>query len=131
VIDKVRHVKDIQLADFEYLKSQVGCAGLHAQGHHPVAHHAALPRRARRHQPRRLPRAGPGVLRRRGQSLWRRAASAGDAGCTYVQMDDTNLAYLCDEKMREAARQRGDDPNELPHRYAGSSTRWWRTSRPA
>jgi 5-methyltetrahydropteroyltriglutamate--homocysteine methyltransferase len=40
------------------------------------------------------------------------------AGCTYVQMDDTNLAYLCDEKMREAARQRGDDPNELPHRYA-------------
>jgi len=40
------------------------------------------------------------------------------AGCTYVQMDDTNLAYLCDEKMREAARQRGDDPNERPHRYA-------------
>jgi 5-methyltetrahydropteroyltriglutamate--homocysteine methyltransferase len=52
-----------------------------------------------------------------------------DAGCRYVQMDDTNMAYLCDEKMREAARQRGDDPNELPHRYAGSSTRWWRTSR--
>ena len=52
-----------------------------------------------------------------------------DAGCRYVQMDDTNLAYLCDEKMREAARQRGDDPNELPHRYAAaSSTRWWRTS---
>ena len=41
-----------------------------------------------------------------------------DAGCRYVQMDDTNLAYLCDDKMREAARQRGDDPNELPHRYA-------------
>ena len=40
------------------------------------------------------------------------------AGCTYVQMDDTNLAYLCDPKMREAARQRGDDPDELPHRYA-------------
>ncbi len=31
------------------------------------------------------------------------------AGCTYVQMDDTNLAYLCDPKMREgraAARRR-------------------------
>ena len=36
----------------------------------------------------------------------------------YVQMDDTNLAYLCDPKMREAARSRGDDPDELPHRYA-------------
>jgi 5-methyltetrahydropteroyltriglutamate--homocysteine methyltransferase len=33
-------------------------------------------------------------------------------------MDDTNLAYLCDDKMREAARARGDDPDELPHRYA-------------
>ena len=33
-------------------------------------------------------------------------------------MDDTNLAYLCDDTMRAAARQRGDDPDELPHRYA-------------
>ena len=44
--------------------------------------------------------------------------SLGEAGCTYVQLDDTNLAYLCDERMREGARQRGDDPNELPRRYA-------------
>ena len=40
------------------------------------------------------------------------------AGCTYVQLDDTNLAYLCDAKMREGARARGDDPDELPRRYA-------------
>ena len=40
------------------------------------------------------------------------------AGATYVQMDDTNLAYLCDEKMREEARARGDDLNELPHLHA-------------
>jgi 5-methyltetrahydropteroyltriglutamate--homocysteine methyltransferase len=45
-------------------------------------------------------------------------AALGRAGCTYVQLDDTNLAYLCDEKMREGARARGDDPNELPRRYA-------------
>jgi 5-methyltetrahydropteroyltriglutamate--homocysteine methyltransferase len=42
----------------------------------------------------------------------------GEAGCTYVQLDDTNLAYLCDPNMREGARKRGDDPNELPRRYA-------------
>jgi 5-methyltetrahydropteroyltriglutamate--homocysteine methyltransferase len=42
----------------------------------------------------------------------------GEAGCTYVQLDDTNLAYLCDPKMREGARSRGDDPSELPRRYA-------------
>src|SRR5438270_30064 len=41
-----------------------------------------------------------------------------DAGCRYVQLDDTNLAYLCDPQMREAARARGDDPEELPRRDA-------------
>jgi 5-methyltetrahydropteroyltriglutamate--homocysteine methyltransferase len=40
------------------------------------------------------------------------------AGCDYVQLDDTNLAYLCDPKMRAAARARGDDPGALPRRYA-------------
>ena len=37
-------------------------------------------------------------------------AGLADAGCRYVQLDDTNLAYLCDDKMREGARKRGDDP---------------------
>ena len=41
----------------------------------------------------------------------------GDAGCTYVQFDDTNFAYLCDQKMRRAMRDRGEDPDGLPHRY--------------
>lgn len=41
-----------------------------------------------------------------------------DAGCRYIQLDDTNLAYLCDAKMREGAKERGDDPDELPRTYA-------------
>jgi 5-methyltetrahydropteroyltriglutamate--homocysteine methyltransferase len=45
-------------------------------------------------------------------------AELGAAGCTYLQLDDTNLAYLCDPKMREGARARGDDPDALPRRYA-------------
>ena len=45
-------------------------------------------------------------------------ADLGAAGCTYVQFDDTNLAYLCDPKMRENARQLGEDPDELPTMYA-------------
>jgi len=40
------------------------------------------------------------------------------AGCRYLQLDDTNLAYLCDPQQREAAQQRGDDPNALPLTYA-------------
>ena len=40
------------------------------------------------------------------------------AGCRYVQFDDTNLAYLCDEKMRDNARQLGEDPDQLPSTYS-------------
>ncbi len=41
-----------------------------------------------------------------------------EAGCRYIQLDDTNLAYLCDPVMRQGAVDRGDDPNQLPHAYA-------------
>jgi 5-methyltetrahydropteroyltriglutamate--homocysteine methyltransferase len=40
------------------------------------------------------------------------------AGCRYIQLDDTNLAYLCDPDMRQGAVDRGDDPDELPRAYA-------------
>ena len=117
VIDKVRHTKNIQLADFEYLKSQVA-AGLTPKVTIPsptMLHfrggRAGISREA---YPELDPVFYDDVAKAYGQEL----QSLADAGCSYVQMDDTNLAYLCDEKMREAARLRGDDPNELPHRYA-------------
>jgi 5-methyltetrahydropteroyltriglutamate--homocysteine methyltransferase len=40
------------------------------------------------------------------------------AGCRYLQLDDTNLAYLCDREMRAGAKARGDDPDALPLTYA-------------
>ncbi len=117
VVDKVRHVKDIQRADFEYLKRQVAPGNtpkvsipsptmLHFRGGR-----AAI---SREHYPDLEP-FYQDVADAYGAELRSLAA----AGATYVQMDDTNLAYLCDEHMREGARSRGDDPNELPHRYAG------------
>jgi methionine synthase II (cobalamin-independent) len=45
-------------------------------------------------------------------------AGLAEAGCRYLQLDDTNLAYLCDERMRAAARERGEDLERLPHDYA-------------
>ncbi|HEY1229240.1 MAG TPA: 5-methyltetrahydropteroyltriglutamate--homocysteine S-methyltransferase [Ramlibacter sp.] len=117
VIDKVRHAKDIQKADFDYLKSKVSA------GHTPkvtipsptMLHfrggRAGIDRKA-------YPELEPSFYDDVAQAYGDELRSLYAAGCRYVQMDDTNLAYLCDEKMREAARQRGDDPNELPHRYA-------------
>lgn len=117
VIDKVRHAKDIQRADFEFLKSQVAAGRtpkvtipsptmLHFRGGRAGISKDAYPELD--------PAFYDDVAKAYGDEL----RSLYEAGCRYVQMDDTNLAYLCDEKMREAARQRGDDPNELPHRYA-------------
>ncbi len=120
VVDKVRHVRDIQRADFEYLKSQVeqsapGCTPkvtipsptmLHFRGGR-----GGISREA-------YPELDPDFYDDTARAYGDELQSLFDAGCRYVQMDDTNMAYLCDERMREAARQRGDDPNELPHRYA-------------
>jgi 5-methyltetrahydropteroyltriglutamate--homocysteine methyltransferase len=114
VIDKVRHVRDIQLADFQYLASQTARTPkvsipsptmLHFRGGRAGISAAHYPDLEAFYQD---------VADAYGAELRSLAA----AGCRYVQMDDTNLAYLCDDKMREAARARGDDPDELPHRYA-------------
>jgi len=45
-------------------------------------------------------------------------ADLGAAGCTYLQLDDTNLAYLCDPVHRQRARDIGEDPDRLPATYA-------------
>jgi 5-methyltetrahydropteroyltriglutamate--homocysteine methyltransferase len=40
-----------------------------------------------------------------------------DAGCRYLQLDDTVWAYLCSEKEKQNARDRGEDPDVLPGIY--------------
>jgi 5-methyltetrahydropteroyltriglutamate--homocysteine methyltransferase len=114
VTGKVRHVKDIQRADFDFLKSVTTRTAkvtipsptmLHFRGGRAAISREAYPD---------LDDFYADVAQAYREEL----AALGRAGCTYVQLDDTNLAYLCDEKMREGARARGDDPNELPRRYA-------------
>jgi 5-methyltetrahydropteroyltriglutamate--homocysteine methyltransferase len=118
VTGKVTHARDIQRADFEYLQRQVAAGRtpkvtipsptmLHFRGGR-----AGISREA-------YPELDPAFYDDVADAYGAELRSLYDAGCRYVQMDDTNMAYLCDEKMRAAARARGDDPNELPHRYAG------------
>jgi 5-methyltetrahydropteroyltriglutamate--homocysteine methyltransferase len=121
VTAKVKHTKDIQRADYEYLVSQVQA---HASGATPkvtIPSPTMLHFRGGRAGIDRVayPELDPVFYDDVARAYADELQSLYDAGCRYVQMDDTNMAYLCDEKMREAARTRGDDPNELPHRYAG------------
>jgi 5-methyltetrahydropteroyltriglutamate--homocysteine methyltransferase len=60
------------------------------------------------------------------EEFWRDVAAAyseaievfAGAGCRYLQLDDVSFAYLADERFRESCRRNGDDPLELPRRYA-------------
>jgi 5-methyltetrahydropteroyltriglutamate--homocysteine methyltransferase len=114
VTGKVRHVKSIQKDDFEFLKSVThrvpkvtipSPTMLHFRGGREAISRDAYPD---------LEEFYDDVAAAYRTEI----ADLAAAGCRYLQLDDTNLAYLCDEKMREGARQRGDDPNELPRRYA-------------
>jgi 5-methyltetrahydropteroyltriglutamate--homocysteine methyltransferase len=44
-------------------------------------------------------------------------ARLGELGCTYLQFDDTSLAYLNDPRQRAMIAQRGDDAEHLHLRY--------------
>lgn len=45
-------------------------------------------------------------------------ADLAQAGCTYLQIDEVNLAYLCDPKLRDQVRLIGENPETLPATYA-------------
>ena len=110
----VRHVKPIQVDDFKFLRSVTkrtpkvtipSPTMLHFRGGREAISREAYPD---------LEQFFADVA-----TAYRAEIRAlAEAGCTYLQLDDTNLAYLCDAKMREGAKARGDDPDELPRRYA-------------
>ena len=114
VTKKVKHSKPIQRRDFEFLKSLVSRTPkvtipsptmLHFRGGRGAVSRDAYP-------------AMEDFFDDIAQAYRDEIADLAAAGCTYLQLDDTNLAYLCDTKMREGAKARGDDPDELPRRYA-------------
>jgi 5-methyltetrahydropteroyltriglutamate--homocysteine methyltransferase len=53
-----------------------------------------------------------------GRAYGKAVRAFGEAGCTYLQLDEVFVAYLCDEAQREYLRGRGDDPDRLLHVYA-------------
>ena len=114
VVDRVTHAKDIQRADFEFLKSVTtetpkvtipSPTMLHFRGGRSAISEEAYPD---------LDAFYADVAAAYRAEI----ASLAEAGCRYIQLDDTNLAYLCDEQQRENARRRGMDPDELPRSYA-------------
>ncbi|WP_435354807.1 5-methyltetrahydropteroyltriglutamate--homocysteine S-methyltransferase [Emticicia sp. SJ17W-69] len=114
VTGKIAHGKDIQVADFNYLKSvttQTPKVSIpsptmaHFRGGRKSIDISAYPDMDE-------------FFHDLSQAYRIELDHLYQNGCRYIQLDDTNLAYLCDPKMREAAQERGEDPNELPRTYA-------------
>lgn len=114
VTGKLEHVKDIQVDDYKYLRSVVSETPkvsipsptmVHFRGGRKSIDIDSYPDMDEFFED--LGR----VYRDEIKHLY-------DAGLRYLQLDDTNLAYLCDPKMRAAAAERGEDPNDLPRTYA-------------
>ena len=59
-----------------------------------------------------------GILVGPGRGVRRRGAAAGaSCGCTYLQFDDTSLAYLNDPAQRAEIAGRGEDAVHMHLRY--------------
>jgi 5-methyltetrahydropteroyltriglutamate--homocysteine methyltransferase len=114
VTGRLRHVEDIQRRDFEFLKSVTtqtpkvtipSPTMVHFRGGRAAIDIQAYPDMEE-------------FFADLAQCYRDEINSLYKAGCRYIQLDDTNLAYLCDPKMREGAKSRGDDPDALPRSYA-------------
>ncbi|MCW2336518.1 5-methyltetrahydropteroyltriglutamate--homocysteine methyltransferase [Sphingobium sp. B2D3A] len=114
VTGKIAHAKPIQRADYEYLASVVSETPkvtipsptmLHFRAGREGISEAVYPDMA-------------DFFADVASAYQEEVADLADAGCRYLQLDDTNMAYLCDDKQRENARKRGLDPDDLPRHYA-------------
>jgi 5-methyltetrahydropteroyltriglutamate--homocysteine methyltransferase len=52
-----------------------------------------------------------------GHAYGQMVRALADAGCRYLQLDETSLAYLCDPEQRQLLLDRGDDPDDLLEKY--------------
>jgi 5-methyltetrahydropteroyltriglutamate--homocysteine methyltransferase len=114
ITGKVAHVKPIQRADYAFLAGQVTKTAK-----------VTIPSPTMLHF--RAGRAGiPEDVYPDMQLFYDDVAAAyrdeiadlTQAGCRYIQFDDTNLAYLCDTGHRQDASNRGMDPDSITHEYA-------------
>jgi 5-methyltetrahydropteroyltriglutamate--homocysteine methyltransferase len=53
-----------------------------------------------------------------GLAYQKAIAAFARAGCTYLQLDEVYLAYLCDPRQHEELRSRGENPENLMQTYA-------------
>jgi 5-methyltetrahydropteroyltriglutamate--homocysteine methyltransferase len=111
---KIRRSRQIQVEDFKFLKSQTSKTAkacipsptyLHFRGGRKIVDRTAYPTM---------------------EEFWAdliaayqaEIAALAEAGCTYLQLDDVSVSYLCDPSIRAHLKEDGLDPEKLPAEYA-------------
>ena len=136
-VDWVRGAKSIQFAGVQTRSESIAVTGKVGFGDHPMLGHYRFVHEAATVVPK-ITIPSPSVLHFRGgrdavsrqaypdiENFFADTAEAYadavrgfyDAGCRYLQFDDTVWAYLCSEKERNMIRERGDDPQALMTAY--------------
>jgi 5-methyltetrahydropteroyltriglutamate--homocysteine methyltransferase len=111
---KIRRSHPIQVEDFKFLKGQTSKTAkacipsptyLHFRGGRKIVDRTAYPTM---------------------EEFWAdliaayqaEIAALAEAGCTYLQLDDVSVSYLCDPSIRAHLKEDGLDPERLPAEYA-------------
>jgi 5-methyltetrahydropteroyltriglutamate--homocysteine methyltransferase len=114
VSGKIKHVKPIQRADFEFLAKHVTQTAKVSIPSPTMLHFRA----GRQGIPEDVYPTMEEFYADVAAAYREEVEDLAAAGCRYIQMDDTNLAYLCDDTHRADAAARGVDPNDTPRQYA-------------
>jgi 5-methyltetrahydropteroyltriglutamate--homocysteine methyltransferase len=113
VVGKLRHSRPIELENFKFVKTNttrtpkqtMPSPTMLLRGGRAAVSREAYPDLAEFHAD---------IARVYQEEL----AQLGEAGCNYVQLDDTNFAFLCDPKLAETYRRDGYDLAQLPGQFA-------------
>jgi 5-methyltetrahydropteroyltriglutamate--homocysteine methyltransferase len=138
-VDWVRGADSIQFSGVQTKSESIVVTGKVSFGDHPMLEHFKFLKSVTKVTPK-MTTPAPSVLHFRGgrdtinrriypdlDNLFADTAEAYaqavrsfyDAGCRYLQFDDTVWAYLCSEKECQFVRDRGEDPEALKLAYAG------------
>jgi 5-methyltetrahydropteroyltriglutamate--homocysteine methyltransferase len=114
VVDKIDYVKPIMVDDFKFVKANTKVTAkqtipspsvLHFRGGRRAIDTAVYPDLG-------------DFFNDLGKAYNKAMRAFYDAGCRYLQLDETNIAYLCDPDQLQALRDRGEDADNLLNVYA-------------
>jgi 5-methyltetrahydropteroyltriglutamate--homocysteine methyltransferase len=114
VVDKIDYVKPIMIDDFKFVQANTTALAKQTIPSPSVLHF----RGGRRAIDTAVYPGLDEFFADLGRAYNKAMMAFYEAGCRYLQLDETNIAYLCDPDQLQALRDRGEDADSLLGIYA-------------